>query len=77
VPQPRTLAELLMGAAGAEASTPVKPRVAVDVQLEGLSVLLKALDPTTRKALEQQLQMIQILQHRPVALVAPFVVTVR
>jgi protease-4 len=77
VPQPRTLAELLMGAAGAEASTPVRPKVAVDVQGGELSVLFKSLDPATRKALGQQLQMIQLLQHRPVALVAPFVVTVR
>ena len=77
LPQPRTLAELLMGAAGAEASTPVQPRLAVDVQLGELSVVLKGLDPTARKALAQQIRMVQILQHRPVALVAPFVVTVR
>ena len=77
LPQPRTLAELLMGAAGADAETPVNPKVNLDVQLGELSVVLKSLDPTTRKALEQQLEMIQILQHRPVALVAPFVVTVR
>ena len=77
LPQPRTLAELLLGVAGAEASSPVQPKVSIDVQLGELSVVLKSLDPTTRKALSQQLQMIQILQHRPVALVAPFVVTVR
>lgn len=77
LPQPRTLAELLLGVAGAEASSPVQPKVNIDVQLGELSVVLKSLDPTTRKALAQQLQMIQLLQHRPVALVAPFVVTVR
>ena len=77
VPTPRTLVELLFGAAGSEASTPVKPKVTVDVQAGEFSLLLKSLDPTTRKALEQQLQMIQLLQDRPVALVAPFVVTVR
>jgi protease-4 len=77
LPQPRTLAELLMGAAGAEASTPIQPRVNVDVQLGELSAVLKSLDPTARKALAQQVRMAQILQRRPVALVAPFVVTVR
>jgi hypothetical protein len=40
-------------------------------------VVLKSLDPSTRKALGQQLQLLQIFQQRPVALVAPFVVTVR
>jgi protease IV len=77
LPQPRSLAEMLLGAAGAEASTPVNPRLNVDVQLGELSVVLKSLDPTTRKALAQQVRMVQILQRRPVALVAPFVVTVR
>jgi protease-4 len=77
VPTPRSLVEMLMGGAGADAETPIRPKVAIDVQGGELSLLLKNLDPTTRKALEQQLQIIQILQHRPVALVAPFAVTVR
>jgi protease-4 len=76
LPQPRTLADMLMGS-GAEAEMPVNPKVSVDVQLGELSLVLKSLDPTTRKALDQQLELIQILQRRPVALVAPFVVTVR
>jgi len=76
LPQPRSLADMLMGAAGADASTPIRPKV--DLQIDGeVGLLLKTLDPTTRKMLGQQLQMIQILQQRPVALVAPFVVTVR
>ena len=78
LPTPRTLMELLVGTAGSEAATPIRPKMGVDMQLGGeLSLLLKSIDPTTRKALEQQLQMIEILQHRPVALVAPFVVTIR
>ena len=77
LPQPRTLAELLLGAAGAEAETPARPKVSVDVQLGELSVVLKGLDPTARKALARQIEMVQILQRRPVALVAPFVVTIR
>jgi protease-4 len=75
LPTPRTLAELLMGVAGAEASTPVQPRI--NIELGELSAVLKSLDPATRKALGQQLQLLQVFQHRPVALVAPFVVTVR
>lgn len=78
LPTPRTLAELLMGTAGAEASMPVNAMPGINVQLGGeLSILLKTLDPTSRKALRQQLQMIQMLHRRPIALVAPFVVTVR
>ena len=75
LPTPRTLAELLLGAAGAEASTTVRPNI--DVQLGEVSLILKVLDPATRKALGQQLQMLQVFRDRPVALVAPFVVTVR
>jgi protease-4 len=78
LPTPRSLVEMLFGAAGAEAATPVRPKVAVDLELGGeLSLLLKGMDPTTRKALGQQLQIIQLLRQRPVVLVAPFVVTVR
>jgi protease IV len=75
LPTPRTLAELLMGVAGAETSTPVQPKI--DVQLGEFSVVLKSLDPGMRKSLGQQLQMLEVLRHRPVALVAPFTVTIR
>jgi protease-4 len=73
LPTPRTLADLITGAGGgAEASLPFRPKLEI-----GELAALKALDPTMRKALGQQLQMINLLQQRPVVLVAPFVVTVR
>jgi len=72
LPTPKTLADLIGGVGGPEAVLPFKPKIEVD-----LLATLKALDPATRKALGQQLQMIELLQHRPVALVAPFTVTVR
>ena len=76
LPQPRSLADIILGASGGETETPIRPKV--DLQIDGeVGLLLKSLDPSTRKLLGQQLQMIQILQQRPVALVAPFVVTVR
>jgi protease-4 len=76
LPTPRSLADMLMGGGGADAETPVRAKL--DLQIDGeVGLLLKSLDPTTRQMLGQQLQMIQILQKRPVALVAPFVVTVR
>jgi protease-4 len=75
LPTPRTLAELIMGVAGAEASTPIRPKL--NIEIGELSLVLKSLDPATRKALGQQLQLLQVFQQRPVALVAPFVVTVR
>jgi hypothetical protein len=76
LPQPRSLADMFLGASGGETETPIRPKV--DLQIDGeVGLLLKSLDPSARKLLGQQLQMIQILQQRPVALVAPFVVTVR
>jgi protease-4 len=72
LPTPKTLADLIGGGGGPEAAMPFKPKIEVD-----LLATLKALDPATRKALGQQLQMIELLQQRPVALVAPFTVTVR
>jgi protease-4 len=76
LPQPRSLADMILGASGGETETPIRPKV--DLQIDGeVGLLLKSLDPSARKLLGQQLQMIQILQQRPVALVAPFVVTVR
>jgi protease-4 len=76
LPTPRSLADMILGAAGGETETPIRPKL--DLQIDGeVGLLLKSLDPAARQLLGQQLQMIQILQHRPVALVAPFVVTVR
>jgi protease-4 len=72
LPTPRTLADLIGGGGASEAAMPFTPKI----EIEALAVL-KALDPTTRKALGQQLQMIQLLQRRPVVLVAPFTLTVR
>ena len=75
LPTPRTLAELLMGVAGAEASSPIQPKV--NVEIGELSLVLKSLDPGTRKALGHQLRMLEVFRDRPVALMAPFTVTVR
>jgi protease-4 len=76
LPQPRSLADMILGAGGGETETPIRPKI--DVRIDGeVGLLLKSLDPTARKLLGQQLHMIQILQQRPVALVAPFVVTVK
>ena len=71
-PTPKTLADLLTGGAASETALPFKPKIDV-AEL----AILKALDPAARKVLGQQLQMINLLQKRPVVLVAPFVVTVR
>ena len=72
LPTPKTLADLIGGGGGPEAAMAFKPKIQIDVL-----AMLKALDPATRKALGQQLQMIELLQQRPVVLVAPFTVTVR
>ena len=72
LPTPKTLADLLVGGSGAETALPFRPKIEA-----GELALLNALDPAARRALGQQLQMIRLLQQRPVVLVAPFVLTVR
>jgi protease-4 len=77
IPPPRTLADLFNASAGADtdgadAAIPFKPRI----QLSPDSVL-RALSPTMRHAVAQQLQMLELLQRRPVLLAAPFIVTIR
>jgi len=71
-PQQRTLGDLLRGAGGAEAMMPVRPNMAADVP-----AFLYALSPANARLVKQQLQMIRLLQERPVMLVAPFSITVQ
>jgi protease-4 len=52
----------------------VLPRPTVQV---GETSLLRALDASTRRSLTQHLDMLRLLQDRPVVLVSPFTVTVR
>jgi hypothetical protein len=82
LPQPKTLADLLMAVGGPQAEAPVGPPLDARLNLGGagggeLSVVLKALDPGTRKALVQQIQMYQLLQRKPVVLVTPYSVLIR
>ena len=78
LPQPRTLADLLMAVGGTQAASPVDAKLNLGGGAGGeLSIVLKSLDPGTRKALVQQLQMFQLLQKKPVVLVTPYAVTVR
>ena len=70
LPVPKTLGDYLTGN-GADAATPIRPRIEIkDPILEGLA-------PMLRNGLGRELQMIQLLQKRPVLLVAPFEVTIR
>jgi protease IV len=70
LPAPKTLGDYLTGN-GADAATPIRPRIEIkDPVLQGLA-------PMLRGGLGRELQMIQLLQKRPVLLVAPFEVTIR
>ena len=73
VPEPKTLGDYLSGNAGPEARFPFEPKVEVNVA-DGL---LGQVAPPLRKALRQQLQMIGLLQDRPVILVSPYVISVK
>lgn len=69
LPQPKTLGDILTG--NVDAAVPFKPKIEVrDPLTEGLAPLLQ-------KGLGRQLQMLQLLQDRPVILVAPFDVTIK
>jgi hypothetical protein len=60
------------GAANTDALAPLRPRIEVSADS-----ILRALDPATRQVMHQQLQMIELLQKRPVVLISPYVVTVK
>lgn len=70
LPQPKTLADLLMGN-GPDAAMPFKPSVQVQ------DPLFQALGPVLRKTFGHQLKMAELLQDRPVVLVAPFDLTIK
>ena len=69
-PEPKTLADYLTGN-GPDAAMPIKPTIELKTPwLDGIS-------PALRKAMGRQLRMIELLQDRPVVLVAPFEVTIK
>jgi protease-4 len=73
VPSPKTLGDYLSGAAGAqEANFPFQPKV--EVKLDGL---VGQLSPSLRRQMVQQLQMMRLLEQRPVMLASPYTVTVK
>lgn len=74
LPAPMTFADMVSGGGGAEASLPFQPAIRINVKADGLANLLP---PNVRTALGQQLQLMQILENRPVAVMAPFVITTK
>jgi protease-4 len=79
LPQPKTLSDFLGGAFGggggggnSDTATPFRPKIELSPDS-----ILRTLDPATRQVMRQQLQMIDLLQKRPVVLLAPYVVTVK
>jgi protease-4 len=72
VPSPKTLADYINGTADEDTATPIRPKIEL-----GESTLLSALPPTIRSMIGEQLQMLQLLQDRPVILAAPFALRVK
>lgn len=69
LPQPKTLGDILTG--NVDAAMPFKPKIEMnDPFAQGLAPLL-------RNGLGRQLEMLRLLQDRPVILVAPFDVTIK
>jgi protease-4 len=79
LPAPRTLADFFAGGGGssgdgAEGKLPfTTPLVKLSI---GPDSLLNVLSPQTRRLVGQQVQMLQLLQQRPVVLMSPFTVRV-
>ena len=71
IPAPKTLADLINGS-DEEAATPIVPKINF-----ADSSIVKALSPNMRSMLGEELQMLQILQERPIVLAAPFVFRVK
>jgi protease-4 len=71
IPAPKTLADLINGNSE-DAATRIRP----NIELPELS-MIKALSPNIRAMLGEQLQMVQLLQQRPILLASPVVIRVR
>lgn len=71
VPPTKTLADLLTGD-NVEEKLPFQPKTAL-----GEGTILKALSPSNARLFGQQLQMLQLLQRRPVLLMSPYVIGVQ
>jgi protease-4 len=72
LPKPTTIADILNGTAGADASMPAfAPRMKIEIKPDAL---LRVLPANVRDSLGQQLQLMEILEARPVAVMAPFIV---
>jgi protease-4 len=72
VPSPRSLADFFGGGDGPDAAMPFQPKIQLS-----LDSILTTLSPSLRHLVMQQLQMAQLLQHRPVILAAPYVITIK
>ncbi len=71
LPAPTTFADLMSGRDGADAEFPLPaPRIKLEIKTDSV---LKLLPADLRAALGQQLQLMEILENRPVAVMAPFV----
>ncbi len=72
LPAPRTLSDIMAAISGAETRTPFTPHMAI-----GAGSLLAGLPASTRHLIDEQLQILQLLDRRHVALVSPFVMSVK
>jgi hypothetical protein len=73
LPAPRTLADFL-GGNDEEARIPLAPTMRVSVAPDSI---LRMVSPSMANALRQQIRMAQQLEQRPIALMAPYTVTVK
>ena len=68
---PARIADVILGNAN-QAAMPFSPSIKISEES-----ILRTLSPKMRKAVGQQVQFMQLLQDRPVVLVAPYVLTIK
>jgi ClpP class serine protease len=72
VPAPKSLGDLLTGGGGPEAANVFKPTIQINPDS-----ILNAAPPQMRRTVARELQMLKMLQERPVVLMAPYTVTIK
>jgi hypothetical protein len=71
IPAPKTLADYINGT-DEDTASPIRPKIELSD-----SPILKMMSPSLRSMIGEQLEILQLLQQRPVVLAAPFVLRVK
>ncbi|HEY0010171.1 MAG TPA: signal peptide peptidase SppA [Tepidisphaeraceae bacterium] len=74
LPAPTTLADIVNGTAADDAMTPAPALAAPQLQADAL---LRVLPASLQQSLQRQIQLMQLLEHRPVVLMSPYLLRMK